>query len=197
MSEEKFFHKENWGAGPWDGEPDRIEFTASGYPCRMRRNAFGAWCGYVGLPPGHPWHGLPLRARVKVPDRNAVEVRTGTIQLFIEALRDEKDDTVALDVLVRCHGGLTFADAWDEKWPDGAPADTWWLGFDCGHAGDLQPGLKALMDSRGAPTLLVELAELAKIDPGSLLHETYRTVVFVRAEVEALAAQAAAVTMPR
>jgi hypothetical protein len=25
--------------------------------CEMRRNSMGAWCGYVDVPIGHPWHG--------------------------------------------------------------------------------------------------------------------------------------------
>ncbi len=31
--------------------------TAWSYPCVLHRNLFGAWCGYVAVPPGHPWHG--------------------------------------------------------------------------------------------------------------------------------------------
>lgn len=49
-----------WPAGPWDAEPeDRIEWRddATGLPCLMVRPDHGAWCGYVAVPPGHPWHG--------------------------------------------------------------------------------------------------------------------------------------------
>lgn len=44
--------------GPWWGEPDRVDWIdpGSGLPCRARRGPFGAWCGYVGLLPGHPWY---------------------------------------------------------------------------------------------------------------------------------------------
>jgi hypothetical protein len=33
-----------WPPGPWDDEPDRIEWIdeATGQPCLMRRNGFGA-----------------------------------------------------------------------------------------------------------------------------------------------------------
>lgn len=41
------------------------------------------------------------------------------------------------DVDADCHGGLTFAKA-DEPCDKGGPDDAWWLGFDCGHAGDEQ-----------------------------------------------------------
>jgi hypothetical protein len=50
---------ERFGEGPWVEEPDRIEWrSGQGYPCLMVRHpVLGHWCGYVGLPPGHPWHG--------------------------------------------------------------------------------------------------------------------------------------------
>lgn len=35
-------------AGPWDDEPDRIEWvSASGRPCLMLRNNYWVWCGYA------------------------------------------------------------------------------------------------------------------------------------------------------
>lgn len=47
-----------WPSGPWDSEPDRIEWIhKSGAPLLMTRNCQGAWCGYVGLLPGHPNYG--------------------------------------------------------------------------------------------------------------------------------------------
>ena len=51
--------RKGWPAGPWDDEPqDREEWRhASGMPCLMVRSPHGNWCGYVGVPPGHPYHG--------------------------------------------------------------------------------------------------------------------------------------------
>src|SRR4051812_33030319 len=46
-----------WGLGPWESEPDRIEFEAHGFPCILHRGGAGAWCGYVGVDPTHPYHG--------------------------------------------------------------------------------------------------------------------------------------------
>jgi hypothetical protein len=48
-----------WPAGPWDDEPDTVRWTlAVGLLGLIGRNALGAFCGYVGLPPGHPLHGF-------------------------------------------------------------------------------------------------------------------------------------------
>lgn len=50
--------KSEWGDGPWQTEPDREEWRhESGLPLLVVRGPHGAWCGYVGVPPGHPWHG--------------------------------------------------------------------------------------------------------------------------------------------
>lgn len=46
-----------WGDGPWVGEPNRAEWEHAGLPCIAHRGGGGAWCGYVGVPPGHPAHG--------------------------------------------------------------------------------------------------------------------------------------------
>lgn len=52
-----------WGGGEWDGEPDSADWTHAGIQCAARRNnSNGVWCGYVLLPPGHPWHGKMVDA---------------------------------------------------------------------------------------------------------------------------------------
>jgi hypothetical protein len=128
---------ERWGIGPWDNEPDRVEWrTAAGYPALARRNShFGFWCGYVAVPPGHPWHGQE-------------------------------------DIPAEVHGGITYThqcagDICHVPGP-GEPDDVWWVGFDCGHASDLHPA--------GPLTFLSR--------------EVYRDLEYVKAQAEALAAQA-------
>ncbi len=49
---------EKFGLGPWVEEPDRVEWQHGGFACLMVRQPVpGHWCGYVGVEPGHPWHG--------------------------------------------------------------------------------------------------------------------------------------------
>lgn len=51
--------RSGWKKGPWDGEPDEKTWIdeATGFICYACRNDFmGHWCGYVGLPPNHPWN---------------------------------------------------------------------------------------------------------------------------------------------
>lgn len=111
--------KSDWGPGPWQDEPDKIQFTdrATGLPCLIVRNHGGALCGYVGVPEGH------------------------------KAYRKRYNDKLLRALHV--HGGLTFSDhcrenAIEERSichiPDpGEPDNVWWLGFDCGHASDRLP----------------------------------------------------------
>lgn len=45
--------------GVWQEEPDKKQWVDpdTGLPCMIVRSDIGALCGYVGVPPGHPWHG--------------------------------------------------------------------------------------------------------------------------------------------
>lgn len=55
--EEAPVDKSAWGDGPWQTEPDRVEWAHAGLPCLALRNHHGNWCGYAAVPPGHPRHG--------------------------------------------------------------------------------------------------------------------------------------------
>lgn len=48
---------EQWGDGPWIGEPSKIQGIDpdTGYPVLAVRNSWnGSLCGYVGVAEGHP-----------------------------------------------------------------------------------------------------------------------------------------------
>ena len=52
--------RSNYPPGPWDDEPeDKIVWidSATDLDCMIVRQSNGFWCGYVGLPPGHKYHG--------------------------------------------------------------------------------------------------------------------------------------------
>lgn len=153
--------KSAWGDGPWQTEPDKVQWSdkATGLPCIIRRSPMmGNWCGYVGVFAGHPFFGL---------DYN--------------------------DIPVEVHGGLTFADRCDPSedetgvchFPEpGEPDNVWWFGFDCGHAFDFSPGMRAHQRAYLPPELLGLLEQLT---------EAYRDLDYVKAEVESLARQLKAV----
>jgi hypothetical protein len=102
------------------------------------------------------------------------------------------------------HRGVNYAAACDEKSgichvPEpGMPADVWWFGFDCGHAFDLSPGTvatlkQAIEDTRAMGASWADSLARAEraVDP-EFMRETYRTLPYVRAQIERLAEQFAA-----
>lgn len=105
--------KADWGEGPWQTEPDRVDFVHEGLACLALRNPrHGNWCGYAAVPLGHPLYGKDYGE----PD---VEVHGG------------------LTYADRCSGPICHVPA------AGEPDDVWWFGFDCAHAFDLAPGMEA------------------------------------------------------
>lgn len=99
-------------------------------------------CGYVIVPPRHPWSGLGyddeaqprLRSRGDVMATPDPMENFGAISVLANALKEasgeETDATVGMQL--RVHGGVTYADS--PFW--GTHRDGWAFGFDCAHAGD-------------------------------------------------------------
>lgn len=107
-------------AGEWDSEPDKVHWidSESDLDCLLHRGGQGAWCGYVGVPAGHP-------AFQKAYDDVNVEVHGGlTYADFCSVAPDGKEHPEE----GICHVPV-----------GGRPHRVWWLGFDCNHGGDLAP----------------------------------------------------------
>jgi len=101
--------------GPWMTEPDDEYWTdeATGLPCLILRGPVGALNGYVGVPPGHPWHGLSCFG-----EDSAVRVR------------------VHGDLTYADQGPPN----WPSGSEPSAEVDAaWWFGFDCAHYDDIAP----------------------------------------------------------
>jgi hypothetical protein len=107
---EHIYDKSRWRKGVWDQEPDRLEWREEGFPCLIVRNSSGALCGYVGVPPGSPYHGL---------DYDDVDISVHGGLTYAQGC--DEDSPI-------CHVPLA-----------GEPDNVWWLGFDCLHSGDLAP----------------------------------------------------------
>lgn len=134
--------KADWPRGPWDDEPAKGQWidADTDLDCLIVRNPMGALCGYVGVPPGHPLHGVGYNA--------------------CRGLASCDGDPIVcscrLDLELNVHGGLTFSDSCQTHddpargvchVPEpGRPADVWWLGFDCAHAGDMVPRMDYTID---------------------------------------------------
>lgn len=154
--------KSTWAHGPWHGEPDKMQWPdeATGLPCLVHRSDFsGAWCGYVGVPEGHPWH-----------EMNAFEIDAdvhGALN-FATFCMDTGDESRGI-----CHVA-----------GPGESDHVYWIGFDCGHAFDAKPGADAFMRS-----VAPHLEEMRQSMSVGILAETYRDLDYVRDQCRLLAAQ--------
>jgi len=142
----------------WENEPDSVDFwdEKTGYPIAIRRHPqMRHLCGYIGIPDEHPWNGKKYSDSVEAPPRTMErEVNfdeMGVINLVLGAHTCEPDkNQYPIDILVRCHGGLTYSGSGNQFGDDRA---SWWFGFDCSHAGDLTPGLREHRLDMGMPSV--------------------------------------------
>jgi hypothetical protein len=132
---ETWIDKSDWGDGPWQHEPDRAEWRDRGFVClALRNDRSGNWCGYLGVPPGHPWHGK---------DYGELDVRVhGGLTYGEKCMEDPRPDRERV-----CHVPL-----------EGESDDVWWLGFDCHHACDYAPLFEKRMNEVLPPDLLESMA---------------------------------------
>jgi hypothetical protein len=116
--------------GPWNDEPDKVHWIdpATDLDCLIVRNPVGALCGYVGVPPGHPWHSAHY---------NDVDVSVHGGLTFADSCDEDAPEGHGI-----CHVPLP-----------GRPEDLWWLGFDCAHGGmDVIPRMLAYEKELNLPS---------------------------------------------
>lgn len=129
----------------WAIEPNRVSFTYKGFECLIVRNdILGFLTGYVAVPEGHVLYG-----------------------------KDYGSEAVySIDV----HGGMTFSEEgmtyingtgnYFKRFKNAHGKKLWWIGFDCGHAGDLVPYIHGF---------------------GLLsIGETYKNIDFVKNEIKSM-----------
>jgi hypothetical protein len=159
--------KSDWGEGPWQNEPDRAQWVHAGLAClAVRHPGHGFWCGYVGVPQGHPAYGVnPIEQDLAIPFHGG------------------------LNYGALCDGLICHV-------PEpGMPADVWWLGGDFGHLFDVAPASEARLQELIRAVDEVDPDRAARIRGGERrfqMREVYRELPYVREVVnkaaEALAA---------
>jgi len=135
--------KTAWGPGPWQEEPDKVQWldAETGLACLAKRNGVGAWCGYVGVPEGHPAY-----KRRHYGDLWNVECHGG---LIYSDFCQEGPEAETI-----CHVA-----------EPGEPEPLWWFGFDCSHSWDAWPykGRTREDEGRSYKTLGYVKREVAKL----------------------------------
>lgn len=144
------------GYGEWVEELDAVRFDYLGYegfvmrivkrePCEKEAYFGGHLCGYVTIPPGHPFFGKE-------------------------------------DVDVTCHGGLTFSTVQEKHM----------IGFDCGHAVDLVPTMKATQE-RITANIMAMYSLSEEMMKSDLFNPSYKNMDYCIAECMAMIDQLVAV----
>lgn len=116
--------KTKWGAGPWQNEPDKVQWQdeVTGLPCLIVRGPVGSWCGYVGVNQGHSLY-------LKDYDEAEVSVHGGLT--FSNKCEPDANEEKGI-----CHVA-----------GEGETDYVWWFGFDCAHSHDYCPAYAALPSS--------------------------------------------------
>ncbi len=157
------YDKSSWGPGPWQDEPDRVEWEHLGLPCLIvRSDSSGSLCGYAAVPPGHPLHGK---------DYNEVDLSAHG----------------GLTYCGTCRGDICHVPK------PGEPDDVWWFGFDTAHFMDVMPKMEALLrtlDSRRKDNE-AKILDVWKESDGvfGFPQSSYKTIDYVTNEVNRLAEQ--------
>ena len=140
--------KTGWPDGQWQSEPDKIQWLDpdTRMACLINRHpAMGHFCGYVGVPPGHRFHGA---------DADAVEGIGAYYGLTFSGPCHDGDD--------KSRGVCHVPDP-------GEPDEVWWLGFDCAHLDDLSPAHTDSVSARYGATY--KTAEFVQAEVASLAKE--------------------------
>lgn len=133
--------------------------TNAGLDGMVIANDLGFRCGYAEIPWWHPWHGASYDDAVTAPDPSYIEMLTlgeahedfGPLPTFLALFSEGGMEKLASTVAgqVRIHGGVTFMGSLSHY------QGGWWVGFDCGHAGDgtdltlVRPELREIYDRLG------------------------------------------------
>jgi hypothetical protein len=167
--------KAAWGPGPWQSEPDRLEWKdeRTGLTCLIvREMLMGGLCGYVGVPPSHPYFGWRYNDHIKLAPGDLEDASLndiGIVNAFCYALGGgPSQGTIDLGMTLKVHHGISWSGERDDFTTQ---TGLWFFGFDCGHAWDVLPGLEAKFRHFDIPD------------------RQYRDIEYVKREVTSLAFQ--------
>lgn len=143
-----------WPRGEWDAEPDKKQWQdpETDLVClAVRDPVAGHWYGYVGVPSGHPLHGVKHNQAsellvVALEQRKKRPIgKQPSFALMIACVLGGELVKASPEIVFEVHGGITFSNG---CMPGSTPTDgePWWFGFDCAHCDDLSPGLSHTKD---------------------------------------------------
>mgnify|MGYP000914621719 CR=1 FL=1 len=119
-------------------EDSHIESHPESHPWR---------CGYVGVSKESPLYGKKHNEQLGcISQKQVQETTLGSKSLllaFTATCRSDGEGLIrrSLDILIDCHGGLTYSGDCKNKYP--IESSLWFFGFDCNHLND-NPDIQTL-----------------------------------------------------
>lgn len=100
-------------------------------------------CGYVGVPETSEFFGATYSEQLgcisqKQADSSTIGNKSLLLALTATVGSDNEENSArrSLDILIECHGGLTFASSDAKRTTFPVNSELHWFGFDCAHYGD-------------------------------------------------------------
>lgn len=106
----------------WKPDPPVAAWESFGLHCEVRENRIGYLCGYVSVPPSHPWYAFHYDDCIRLIDCPTRAAKGRGDEGYHSCYEHSPDG------LVEVHGGLTYSGREDDG--------SWTFGFDCAHSGD-------------------------------------------------------------
>lgn len=115
-------------------------FILGDFPCSIWKTDMGHLCGYLGVPPSHPWY---RQDQSFLGALGEIRVHGGiTLACHEKSSRVPSEEYRAASLKAPVGGPypkLEWVDAPnkdDASWPHDTGQDVWWIGFDCNHLWD-------------------------------------------------------------
>jgi hypothetical protein len=175
-------NKSKWPRGPWDFEPDKVQYTDhdTGLPCLIVRHpSCGQLCGYANIRLTYASFCQEARSEdflkwnqsMKDRTEEALQYPNGDAARDWETLGHLVDDFEGWTEYQKCSGICHETEEGDND-------KVWWFGFDCAHSMDYSPGIAATFAAIGH----TDYEEHHRLD-------IYRDIAYVKAEIASLAKQ--------
>lgn len=160
-------------------------FEYKDYCCVTIFGDMGWRCGYVGLPVGHVLYGKDCQDNLEITYKemeDELRGKRGIVPWFFSCIKNP-EDKVGIDFYFNVHGGITYAGGNERDYP--IKSDLWWLGFDCGHAGDGKD-LEKILELWG---INPHIRQRVEIEKEFYLDEPVRDLEYVQQECRNLVDQ--------
>lgn len=117
----EWLNKKTFPKGVWMSEPDLCYWEHRNLAClNIRDMSLGVWKGFVGVEPGHLFHGKSVEDILKMDE--------------------------AMEIFFSVYGGICSAGSLIPKYKN-YNRNLWWIGIETSHGSDLMPLLKLDMQN--------------------------------------------------